>query len=145
MIVEASGGPLGVVIDGANVHDTKLLQATIEAIVVERPRPTPEEPQNLCLDNGYDKTTGRQAAVDRRYTPYIRRIGEEKAARAWEATAQATPLGRRTHAWLACQMPRDSRSVRQERIQLSRPDSIRLCPALVPPRSPLEHRIAVLR
>ena len=36
MIVEADGGPLGVVVAGANVHDTKLLRATIDSMVVER-------------------------------------------------------------------------------------------------------------
>ena len=75
------------VIDGANVHDTQLLEATIEAIVVERPEPTPNQPQHLCLDKGYDNPTGRQAAVDHQYTPHIRRIGEEKAA----------PCGNKTH------------------------------------------------
>jgi hypothetical protein len=40
-------------IAGANIHDTKLLEATIEAIVVERPEPEQVE-QNLCLDKGYD-------------------------------------------------------------------------------------------
>jgi len=79
VIVEQDGGPLGAVIDGANVHDTKLLEATIEAIVVERPEPTKKEPQNLCLDKGYDNPTGRQAAAKHRYTPHIRKIGEEKA------------------------------------------------------------------
>jgi putative transposase len=78
VIVEEQGGPLGVVIQGANVHDTKLLSATIEAIVVERPQPTAEEPQNLCLDKGYDNPTGRQAAADHQYVPHIRKIGEEK-------------------------------------------------------------------
>ena len=36
--VEATGGPLAVVIDGANVHDSQLPEATIDAIVSERPR-----------------------------------------------------------------------------------------------------------
>ena len=45
---------------GANVHDTKLLEATLEAIVVERPQPTDEAPQHLCLDKGYDNPTGHQ-------------------------------------------------------------------------------------
>ena len=40
LLVEASGGPLAVVVAGANTHDTKLLSATLEAIVVERPQPT---------------------------------------------------------------------------------------------------------
>ena len=34
------GESLGVLLAGANVHDTKLLEATIEAIVVDRPEPT---------------------------------------------------------------------------------------------------------
>src|ERR1019366_9698205 len=37
VVVEADGGPLGIEIAGANVHDTKLLEATLDAIVVERP------------------------------------------------------------------------------------------------------------
>lgn len=78
VLVEADGGPLAVVVDGANVHDTKLLARTLDAIVVERPEPTPESPQHLCLDKGYDNPTGRQATEDHGYVPHIRRIGEEK-------------------------------------------------------------------
>jgi len=78
VIVEENGGPLGTVIDGANVHDTKLLDATIEAIVVDRPEPTPEAPQNLCLDKGYDNPTGHETVAKHNYTPHIRRITEEK-------------------------------------------------------------------
>ena len=78
MIVDAQGGPLGVVVAGANVHDTKLLEQTIDAIVVERPEPTDEQPQHLCLDKGYDNPTGHAAATAAEYTPHIRRIGEEK-------------------------------------------------------------------
>jgi len=77
VIVEGDGGPLGVVVDGANVHDTKLLERTIEAIVVPRPEPDEEE-QHLCLDKGYDNPTGHDAALNGEYIPHIRRIGEEK-------------------------------------------------------------------
>jgi putative transposase len=78
VIVEAAGGPLGVVIAGANVHDTKLLKDTIESIVVERPEPTRKSPQHLCLDKGYDNPTGHQTVADENYLPHIRRIGEDK-------------------------------------------------------------------
>jgi putative transposase len=71
---------LAVVIDGANVPDCKLLEATIAAVVVERPEPTEEQPQNLCLDKGYDNPTGRAAASSGGHTPHIRRIGEEREA-----------------------------------------------------------------
>ena len=78
IVVEGDGGPLGVVVGPANVHDTKLLAATLDAVIVERPQPTAEQPQHLCLDKGYDNPTGRKAAADHQYTPHIRRIGEEK-------------------------------------------------------------------
>lgn len=78
LLVEGSGRPLGVTIAGANVPDCKLLEETIGAIVVGRPKPTAEAPQNLCLDKGYDNPTGKAAAVSGGHTPHIRRIGEEK-------------------------------------------------------------------
>lgn len=37
---------------------TKLLERTIEAIVIERPHPTADALQYLCLDKGYDNPTG---------------------------------------------------------------------------------------
>jgi transposase len=78
LVVEADGGPLGIAIAGANVHDTKLLAQTLDAIVVERPAPMAEAPQHLCLDKGYDNPTGHQAAAAYHDTPHMRRIGEEK-------------------------------------------------------------------
>ncbi len=77
VLVEADGGPLAVVISGANVHDCKLLEATLKAIIVERPKPQDIE-QHLCLDKGYDNPTGRNAVDKHQYIPHIRRIGEEK-------------------------------------------------------------------
>src|SRR5271165_4449541 len=78
MVTDGDGGPLGVVIAGANVLERKLLEATIESIVVDRPEPTEDEPQHLSLDKGYDNPTGEEAATAAGYTPHIRRIGEEK-------------------------------------------------------------------
>lgn len=102
MIVEADGGPLGLVIAGANVPDAQLLAATIEAIVVPRPEPTFAEPQHLCLDKGYDNDHGWGAIVDYDYVPHIRRINEE-AVRA-PAPIQYPPrrwVVERTLAWLS--------------------------------------------
>jgi len=90
------------VIAGANVHDTKLLEATLKAIVVERPKPTKEKPQHLCLDKGYDNPTGHQAAADHEYTPHIRRIGEEKLDENKEKKYPARRwVVERTLAWLS--------------------------------------------
>jgi putative transposase len=78
LLVEGAGGPLAVCIAGANVHDVSLLASTLDAVVVERPAPTGEAPQHLCLDKAYDNSTGYAACQERGYTPHIRRIGEEK-------------------------------------------------------------------
>lgn len=77
ILTDGGGGPLSAVVGAANVHDTKLLEQTIEAIVVDRPEPTEERPQNLCLDKGYDNPTGEAAVENHRYKGHIRRIGEE--------------------------------------------------------------------
>ena len=58
LLVDREGGPLSITVAGANVHDAKLLEATLNAIVVKRPQPTEEEPQHLCLDKGYDPSVG---------------------------------------------------------------------------------------
>ena len=78
LAVEAEGGPLGVVIAGANVPDVQLLEETLEAIVVDRPEVTPEKPQHLCLDKGYDQPLGREVVAQTDYTPHIRPIREKE-------------------------------------------------------------------
>jgi putative transposase len=93
---------LGATIAGANVHDTKLLAATLESIVVQRPQPTAEAPQHLCLDKGYDNPTGRETVVAYRYTPHIRRIGEERLDANGEKSHPARRwVVERTLAWLS--------------------------------------------
>jgi putative transposase len=78
VLVEANGGPLAMVIAGAFVHDAKLVAATLAAIVVARPQPTPGEPQHLCLDKAYDNPSGEEAVAVHGYLPHIRRVGEER-------------------------------------------------------------------
>jgi putative transposase len=100
VIVERTGGPLGIAIAGANVHDTKLLEQTIQAIVVERPDPE-QAIQHLCLDKGYDNPTGETVCERAGYIPHIRRIGEERLDDAGEKTHPARRwVVERTIAWL---------------------------------------------
>jgi hypothetical protein len=67
---------LGLVIAGANVVEQKLLEETIEAIVLERPDPTEGE-QHPCLDKGYDNPRSRDVVAEECYIPHIREIGDE--------------------------------------------------------------------
>jgi len=78
LVVAATGGPLAVVIAGANVHDTQLLAATRDALVLARPAPRAEQPQHLCLDQGDDTPTGATAALAHDSLPHLRRMGEEQ-------------------------------------------------------------------
>jgi len=77
VLVDGEGGPLGAVIDGANVPDAQLLRATIEAIVVDPPKPTTESPQHLCLDKGYDNPTARETLAGTTYIPHVPKIKED--------------------------------------------------------------------
>ena len=102
LLVDGEGGPLSIVVAGANVHDAKLLEATLDAIVVERPQPTGEEPQHLCLDKGYDNPSGRGAAAGHGYREHIRRIGEEKLDASGDKRYPARRwVVERTLAWLS--------------------------------------------
>jgi len=94
---------LSVVVAGANVHGTKLLQATIDAIVAKRPRPRNSRPQHLCLDKGYDNPTGHATVGNNGYTAHIRRIGEEMpvARRGKRRLPARRWVVERTHAWLS--------------------------------------------
>ena len=102
LLVEADGGPLAAVIAGANVRDDKLLAQALDAVVLERPKPTEEAPQHLCLDKGYDNRGSREIVGERGYVPHIRRIGEEKLGGAREKRHPARRwVVERTLAWLS--------------------------------------------
>ncbi len=76
VLTNEKGLPLAVVLSGANTHDVKLLEETLDHIVILRPEPDEDHPQNLCLDAG---CTGSKEKVQQRgYTPHIRPRGEEK-------------------------------------------------------------------
>jgi hypothetical protein len=93
-----------VVIAGANVPDFKLLEATLDAVVIERPRPSQNSaPQHLCLDEGYDKGPPLEEAVEsREYIFHTRRIGEEKLDEAGEKRYPARRwVVERTLGWLS--------------------------------------------
>src|SRR5438552_16077554 len=72
LLVEGDGGPLGVVIAGANEVDHFLLEDTLLSVIVERPAPEQIGPEHLCLDAGYDNETGHSVPAKYAYTAHIR-------------------------------------------------------------------------
>jgi transposase len=100
VLVDGRGVPLGAAVDGANVHDQKLVQETLDNIPVERPQPTSRKTQHLCLDKGYAGEPVEREVRRRNYTPHLpakstdapkskRRRGK---ARRWKVE--------RTHSWI---------------------------------------------
>ena len=93
--------PIGLAVDGANRNDFKMARATLESIPVARPEPTPDAPQGLCLDKGYDYDEVRDLAKEFLYTAHIRARGEEAQAIKHEAGFKARRwVVERTHSWM---------------------------------------------
>ena len=93
--------PLAVAVDGANRHDMKMTEGTLQAIAIERPEPTEEDPQNLCLDKGFDYDEVRELLAAWGYTAHIRTRGEETEAKECLPGYRARRwVVERTHSWL---------------------------------------------
>ena len=76
-MTEADGGPVAIVVRGANMHDSMLLQDALEAVIVEPPDPR-EHDQHLCLDKAFSGAPSDATARVFGYEPHVRQIGEEK-------------------------------------------------------------------
>ena len=90
---EAAGIPVGLVTDGANRNDCKLTEATIKSVPIERPEPSAEQPQGVCLDKAYDHEFVRELLTEQLFIPHIRSRGEE-------ALELRTDLGYRARRWV---------------------------------------------
>ena len=101
VLVEAKGIPVGLAVEGANRHDKKLAEATLESIPVDRPEPADDRPQGICLDKGYDYDDIREPVAEFGFTAHIRARGEEAKALREEAGFKARRwVVERTHSWM---------------------------------------------
>ena len=101
LLTEAAGVPVGLAVEGANRHDKKLAEATLVSIPVERPEPTEEAPQGMCLDKGYDYDDIRALVAEFAFPAHIRARGEEAQALKREAGHKARRwVVERTQSWL---------------------------------------------
>ena len=101
MLTEANGIPIGLAVAGANRKDRKLVRMTIDSIPVDRPKPTREQPQGMCMDKGYDYEAVRETVREFGFTAHIRSRGEEAQALKREAGFKARRwVVERAHSWL---------------------------------------------
>jgi len=101
VLTEGEGIPVGLAVDGANRPDMKMVEETLDSIPVERPEPTADDPQGLCLDLGYDYDEVQEIAQEFYFTMHLpphkgaaqrvkRKAGHK--ARRW--------VVERTHSWM---------------------------------------------
>ena len=101
MLVDGRGVPLSLVASGANVHDVKVLDQTLDQVVPPRPAPQAKAPQHLCADAGYKGKPAKQAVKKRHYRPHIKQRREEAEAKRKRPQYKARRwVVERTHSWL---------------------------------------------
>lgn len=101
LLTEGHGVPVGLAVDGANCHDMKLVRATLESLVVQRPEPSEAAPQGMCLDKGYDYDDVRVSLAEFGFTAHIQSRSEEARELAQEAGKRARRwVVERTHSWM---------------------------------------------
>ena len=100
-MVDGNGIPLAVVVDGANRHDMKLLEATLAALMIVRLELDPDQIQHLCLDAGYNYDAVGKVLEAWGYVGHIRSRRQEKTEQQREPGKQARRwVVERTHSWL---------------------------------------------
>ena len=85
VVVERGGLPLAAVLSAANVHDSRMLEETLDAvppIAGARGRPR-RRPEKLHADKGYDYARCRAALRARGIITRIARRGQDKFAETW--------------------------------------------------------------
>ena len=101
LLTEGHGVPVGLVVAGANRPDLKLVEETVDSLIVKRPRPTKTRPQGMCMDKGYDYAAVREIVQEFGFTAPMRARGEEAQALNRQAGFKARRwVVERTHSWL---------------------------------------------
>ena len=78
-----------------------MARETLVSIPVARPEPTPDRPQGMCLDKGYDFDEVRELLAEFGFTAHIRARGEAAKALKQEAGFRARRwVVERTHSWM---------------------------------------------
>jgi transposase len=92
---------LSIVVSGAQVHDVKLLEPTLDSIVIERPPIQDPPKENLCADAGYAGQPAAKAMEVRGYLPHVRSRRKEVDGKRHDMHYRPRRwVVERTHSWL---------------------------------------------
>ena len=97
-MVDRQGIPLAILLTAANVNETTMLEATLDAIEpIQRPRGRPRQrPEKLHADKGYESKKNRAALRKRGIQCRIARKGVESK----QELGRHRWVVERTHSWL---------------------------------------------
>jgi putative transposase len=80
----------------------KLLEPTLDCIVVKRPKRGRAGKQHLCADKGYAGRPAQRAMEARHYIPHVRQRGEEVKTKLRKPGYRPRRwVVERTHAWVS--------------------------------------------
>lgn len=96
--MDGQGIPLGVTVTGANVHDSRLIEATLKNSREMGGWFLGSAVRHLCLDKGYDYPRVSEEVYVNGFEEHIRSRGEEVRDR-WRTPARRWVV-ERTFAWL---------------------------------------------
>ena len=98
VVVDRQGIPLAILLTAANVNETTMLEATIDAIEpIKRPRGRPRKrPDRVHAEKGYESTKNKAVLRARGITARIARKGVESK----EKLGRHRWVVERTHSWL---------------------------------------------
>lgn len=78
-----------------------MVEETVRSIPIRRPKPSPKQPQGMCMDKGYDYAEVRDLLKAFGFTAHIRSRGEEAQALKRRAGFKARRwVVERTHSWM---------------------------------------------
>lgn len=101
LLTDGKGVPISLVVTGAQRHDVTQVEAVLNNIIIERPKPTSKKKQHLCGDKAYDADNVREFVAFLGYIEHIRSRREERDAKAHSANYRARRwVNERTHSWL---------------------------------------------
>ena len=112
-MVDGRGVPLSLAVSGANTHDSKLLEPTLEGIVIERP--ADDVVENLCADAAYKGAPCLEIILENHYIPHVKQRHEEAHAKKTEGFTPRRWVCERTNSW----------TNRFEKIHISREKSLK--------------------
>ncbi|NHZ98351.1 transposase [Massilia sp. CCM 8734] len=78
----------------------KLVEQTLDQLMVERPEPSADRPQHLCMDKGYDYDSMRDLIARSGFVAHIKSRGQEAAGKHHSGAKARRWVVERTHSWM---------------------------------------------